>query len=324
MEAIQQKCVFHMLRGMTVSAMLLVIAAVVFAWSMPAAGALTQRLFSSPEDAVKALTDAVKAKDETAIDQIFGPSGKDLHSGDKVQDAAEFDELASNLAEKTSLVKESDSRVLLHIGNENWPFPIPIVKKDGQWFFDTEAGKEEILNRRIGENELTAILVCRTYVKAQREYTLKDWDGDGIFAYAQKLRSDRGKRNGLFWRSAPGEAVSPLGELVAKARVEGYKKEKAVFKEEKPSPFHGYYFKILTGQGKNAPGGKYNYIINGNMVGGFALVAFPANWGKSGVMTFIVNQQGKVYQKNLGPDTLKTAGNMKVYNPDKTWTPVQE
>jgi hypothetical protein len=324
MEAIQQKCVFHMLRGMTVSAMLLVIAAVVFAWSMPAAGALTQRLFSSPEDAVNALTDAVKAKDETAIDQIFGPSGKDLRSGDKVQDAAEFGELAGNLAEKTSLVRESDSRVLLHIGNENWPFPIPIVKKDGQWFFDTDAGKEEILNRRIGENELTAILVCRTYVKAQREYTLKDWDGDGIFAYAQKLRSDRGKRNGLFWRSAPGEAVSPLGELVAKARVEGYKKEKAVFREEKPSPFHGYYFKILTGQGKNAPGGKYNYIINGNMVGGFALVAFPSNWGKSGVMTFIVNQQGKVYQKDLGADTLKAAGNMKVYNPDKTWTPVKE
>jgi len=313
-----------MLRGMTVSAMLLVIAAVVFAWSMPAAGAPTQRLFSSPEDAVKALTDAVKAKDETAIDQIFGPSGKDLRSGDKVQDTAEYEELAGHLTEKTNLVKEGDTKALLQIGNESWPFPIPIVKRDGQWFFDTEAGKEEILNRRIGENELTAILVCRTYVKAQREYTLKDWDGDGIFAYAQKLRSDRGKRNGLFWRSAPGEAVSPLGELVAKARVEGYKKEKAVFTEEKPSPFHGYYFKILTGQGKNAPGGKYNYIINGNMVGGFALVAFPSNWGKSGVMTFIVNQQGKVYQKNLGPDTLKTAGNMKVYNPDKTWTPVKE
>jgi hypothetical protein len=221
-------------------------------------------------------------------------------------------------------VKEGDAKVILHIGNENWPFPIPIVKKNGQWFYDTEAGKEEILNRRIGENELTAILVCRTYVKAQREYTLKDWDGDGIFAYAQKLRSDRGKRNGLFWRSAPGEEVSPLGELVAKARVEGYKKETAVFKEEKSSPFHGYYFKILTGQGKSAPGGKYNYIINGNMVGGFALVAFPSNWGKSGVMTFIVNQQGKVYQKNLGPDTLKIARKMKVYNPDKSWTPVTE
>jgi hypothetical protein len=324
MEAIQQKCLFRMVRGMTVSAMLLVIAAVVFAWSMPVAGASTQRLFSSPEDAVKALTDAVKAKDETAINQIFGPSGKDLRSGDKVQDTAEYEELAGHLAEKTNLVKEGDTKALLQIGNESWPFPIPIVKKNGQWFFDTEAGKEEILNRRIGENELTAILVCRTYVKAQREYTLKDWDGDGIFAYARKLRSDRGKRNGLFWRSAPGEAMSPLGELVAKARMEGYKKEKAAFKEEPPTPFHGYYFKILTRQGKNAPGGKYNYIINGNMVGGFALVAFPSNWGKSGVMTFIVNQQGKVYQKNLGPDTLKVAQNMGFYNPDKTWTPVKE
>ena len=324
MEAIQQKCVFRMLRGMTVSAVLLVTAAVIFAWSMPAAGASTQRLFTSPEDAVKALTEAVQAKDETAIDQIFGPSGKDLRSGDKVQDAAEYDELAGHLTEKTNLVKEGDAKIILQIGNESWPFPIPIVKKDSQWFFDTGAGKEEILNRRIGENELTAILVCRTYVKAQREYTLNDWDGDGIFAYAQKLRSDRGKRNGLFWRTDPGKEVSPFGELVARAWHEGYKKDKAAFKEETPTPFHGYYFKILTGQGKSAPGGKYNYIINGNMVGGFALVAFPANWGKSGVMTFIVNQQGKVYQKNLGPGTLKVAQNMKVYNPDKSWTPVKE
>jgi hypothetical protein len=309
---------------MAITVAFLVTVAVVFTWSMPVAGASTQRLFSSPEEALKTLVEAVKAKDETAIGQIFGPSGKDLHSGDKVQDAAEFDELARHLAEKTTLVKESDSKVLLNIGNENWPFPIPLVRKDGQWFFDTEAGKEEILNRRIGENELTAILVCRTYVKAQREYTLKDWDGDGIFAYAQKLRSAPGKRNGLFWRAAPGEAVSPLGELVAKARMEGYKKEKTAFKEETPTPFHGYYFKILTRQGKNAPGGKYNYIVNGNMVGGFALVAFPSNWGKSGVMTFIVNQQGKVYQKNIGPNTTKIAREMKLYNPDKTWIPAKE
>ncbi|MCX5845388.1 MAG: DUF2950 domain-containing protein [Deltaproteobacteria bacterium] len=324
METIREKSVFCMLRGMAITAAFLVTVAVVFTWSMPVAGASTQRHFSSPEEALKTLVEAVKAKDETAIGQIFGPSGKDLHSGDKVQDAAEFDELARHLAEKTTLVKESDSKVLLHIGNENWPFPIPIVRKDGQWFFDTEAGKEEILNRRIGENELTAILVCRTYVKAQREYTLKDWDGDGIFAYAQKLRSAPGKRNGLFWRASPGESVSPLGELVAKARMEGYKKEKTAFKEETPTPFHGYYFKILTRQGKNVPGGKYNYIINGNMVGGFALVAFPSNWGKSGVMTFIVNQQGKVNQKNIGPNTTKIAREMKLYNPDKTWTPAKE
>lgn len=324
MEINQQKSVYRMLRGMAVAATLLVTAAVVFVWHIPAADASTQRFFASPEDAVKALTQAVKAKNENAIDQIFGPSGKDLRSGDKIQDDAEYDELAKHLTEKTNLVKENDTKVILQVGNENWPFPIPIVKKDGQWFFDTKEGKEEILNRRIGENELTAILVCRTYVKAQREYALKDWNGDGIFAYAQKLRSDRGKKNGLYWRAAPGENTSPLGEIVAKARIEGYKKEKAAFKEESPAPFHGYYFKILTRQGKNAPGGKYNYIINGNMVGGFAFVAFPSNWGRSGVMTFIVNQHGKVYQKNIGPNTTKIAREMKSYNPDKTWTPVQE
>jgi len=233
-------------------------------------------------------------------------------------------EFSKYLAEKTDLVKESDSKVILHIGNENWPFPVPIVKQNDKWFFDTEAGKEETLNRRIGENELTAILVCRTYVKAQREYVLKDWDGDGIFAYAQKLRSDKGRRNGLFWRSAHDQEMSPLGELVAQAWHEGYKKNRALFKEAEPSPFHGYYFKILTGQGKNVPGGSYNYIINGNMVGGFALVAFPSNWGKSGVMTFVVNQQGKVYEKNLGADTAKSIQKMKLYNPDKTWAPAKE
>ena len=324
METIQQKSAFRPSRGMVFIAALLVTATIVFAWSMPVLGAPSQRLFSSPEDALKTLVEAVKAKDKDVLDQIFGPSRKDLRSGDEVGDVAEFDELTRHLAEKTNLVKESDSKVIIHIGKESWPFPIPIVRKDGQWFLDTEAGKEEILNRRIGENELIAMLVCRTYVKAQREYTLKDWDGDGIFAYAQKLRSDSGKKNGLFWKAAPGEEGSPLGELVAKARMEGYKKKKAAFKEERPSPFHGYYFKILTRQGKNASGGKYNYIINGNMVGGFALAAFPSNWGKSGVMTFIVNQQGKVYQKNLGPNTTKIAREMKSYNPDKTWTPAKE
>ena len=304
-------------------ALFLLIAVFVFAWTVPVAGAPLQKLFSSPEDALKSLTDAVKIKDKAALDQILGSSGKDLRSGDMVQDAAEFEELAKHLAEKTSLVKDGDSKVIMHIGNENWPFPIPIVKKDNQWLFDTKAGKEEILNRRIGENELTAILVSSAYVKAQREYAIKDWDGDGIVAYAQKLRSDPGKRNGLFWRNAPGEEVSPLGELLARAWHEGYRKEKTAFREEEPTPFHGYYFKILTRQGKNAPGGKYNYIINGNMVGGFALAAFPSNWGKSGVMTFIVNQQGKVYQKNLGPDTAKMAREMRSYDPNTAWTHVK-
>ncbi len=285
--------------------------------------AASQKHFSSPEDALKGLVEAVKAKDNAALEKIFGPSAKDLRSRDEVQAAAEFEEFTKHVAEKTSLVKENGSKVIIHIGNENWPFPIPLVKKDGQWFFDTEAGKEEVLNRRIGEDELTAILVCRSYVKAQREYILKDWDGDGILAYAQKLRSDPGKKNGLFWRHAKGEPASPLGELVAQARMGGYKKEKSLFKEQ-PVPFHGYYFKILTKQGAHAPGGKYDYIVNGNMVGGFGLVAFPSNWGKSGVMTFIVNQQGKVFQKNLGADTLKMAQDVDTYDPDETWAPVKE
>jgi len=323
METVQRKLPFFPSRSISFIAALLAAATLVFAWSAGEPGAASQRLFSTPEDALKALHGAAQAKDRAAMDQIFGSSYKDLLSGDEVQDAAEFAEFVEHLAEKTNLVKESDSKVTLYIGNENWPFPIPISKKDDQWFFDTEAGREEILNRRVGEDELIAILVCRSYVKAQREYVLKDWEGDGVVKYAQKLRSDPGKKNGLFWRSRPGEEVSPLGELVAQARMEGYRKTKAVFREE-PTPFHGYYFKVMTRQGTNAPGGGYNYIINGNMVAGFALVASPSNWGKSGVMTFIVNQQGKVYQKNLGPNTLKIAQAMEEFNPDKTWTLVQE
>jgi hypothetical protein len=324
MKTIQQKSVFRSLRRMVFIAALFVIALFIFASCITAVAAPSQRLFSSPEDAVKALTEAVNAKDNTALDQIFGPSVKDLRSGDEVQDTIEFVEFAKYLAQKSDLIKENDSKVNLYIGNENWPFPVPIIKYNDKWFFDTEAGKEEVLNRRIGEDELTAILICRAYVKAQREYVLKDWDGDGIFAYAQKLRSDAGKRNGLFWRSSRGEALSPLGELVARAWHEGYKKNRKAFKENEPSPFHGYYFKILTGQGKNVPGGGYNYIVNGNMVGGFAMVAFPSNWGTSGVMTFVVNQQGKVYEKNLGPDTTKITQKMKLYNPNKTWIPVKD
>lgn len=319
-----RKSAFYLLRGMALIIAFFALQIFIFAWNIPVIAGSTQEFFSSPEDALKALTNAVRTNDQTALNKIFGPAWKNIHSGDEVQDKIEFEELSTNMAEKSNLAYESDSKVILQIGNENWPFPVPIIKKNNGWFYDTEAGKEEILNRRIGENELTAILVCRSYVNAQREYILKDWNGDGIFAYAQKLRSDRGKRNGLFWRAAPGQEISPLGELVAKAWHEGYKKKKAAFREEEPSPFHGYYFRILTRQGKNVPGGSYNYIINGNMVGGYALVAFPSNWGKSGVMTFVVNQQGKVYQKNLGPDTIKVADMMKSYNPDNTWTLVKD
>jgi len=323
METNQQKSPSRSSWGIVFIAALFLTAVTVSVWSMPLMAAVLQKVFSSPEEALKALVEAAKTGDRAALDQLFGPAAKSLHSSDEVQAATEFKEFTNHVVEKTSLVKENDSKVIIYLGNENWPFPIPLVKKNDQWFFDTEAGKEEILNRRIGEDELTAILVCRTYVKAQREYALKDWNGDGILAYAQKLRSDPGKKNGLFWRHAPGEAASPLGELVAQARIEGYKKSKSLFKEQ-PTPFHGYYFKILTKQGEHAPGGKYDYIINGNMVGGFGLVAFPSMWGESGVMTFLVNQQGKVFQKNMGQDTLKIAQEMQSYDPDETWTPIKE
>jgi hypothetical protein len=323
MNTIPNDPLFHAARRIAFVAALLVVIALIVIRSVPQAGAASQRYFASPEDALNALVEAVKSNDAAKLDQIFGPARKELLSDDEVQHAAALETFAKHLAEKTDLVKENDSTVILHLGNENWPFPIPIVRKDGQWFFDTEAGKEEILNRRIGEDELTAVLVCRTYVKAQREYALKDWENTGVLTYAQKLRSDPGRKNGLFWRTKPGEEVSPFGELVAQAWKEGYKRGKAAFKEES-TPFHGYYFRILTKQGKNAPGGKYNYVMNGNMVAGFAMVAFPANWGRSGVMTFIVNQQGKVYQKNLGPETTKIAQEMKSFNPDGTWTVVTE
>jgi len=323
MKAIPNDSVFYSARSITFVAALLAITVLLFVWRVPEAGAASQRYFASPEDALKALVEAVKSKDAAELNQIFGPARKELLSDDEVQQAAGLEALAKHLAEKAELVKDNDSTVILHIGNENWPFPIPIVKKDNQWFFDTKAGKEEILNRRIGENELTAILVCRTYVKAQREYSLKDWEDTGVLAYAQKLRSDPGRKNGLFWRTKPGEEMSPFGELIAQAWKEGYKRKKAAFREES-TPFHGYYFRTLTRQGKNAAGGQYNYVINGNMVAGFAMVAFPSNWKRSGVMTFVVNQQGRVYQKNLGQATTKIAQDMKSYNPDETWTLVKE
>ena len=187
----------------------------------------------------------------------------------------------------------SDSNLTLEIGADGWPFPIPLVKQGGQWFFDTAAGREEILNRRIGMDELGAIAVCRAYVDAQREYAGQDRMGDGVLAYAQFLRSTPGTHDGLFWPAKPDEELSPLGPLVAAARVEGYHRTAKMLNDEQ-APYHGYYFKILTRQGKHAPGGKYDYIINGRMIAGFALVAWPAEWGNTGVMTFIVNQQGKI------------------------------
>jgi hypothetical protein len=287
------------------------------------ASAVEEQTFAAPQDAVNALVAAATNHDTNALHLIFGPEGHELISPDAVQASEEYKIFIQHLTEKTQLATNSDSNVTLEIGADGWPFPIPLVKQDGQWFFDTAAGKEEILARRVGMDETGAINVCNAYVAAQREYAGQDRLGDGVLAYAQFLRSTPGTHDGLFWpTNQPGEVLSPLGPLVAQARVEGYRRMAKMLNDEQ-APYHGYYFKILTRQGKHAPGGKYNYIINDRMIAGFALVAWPAEWGNAGLMTFIVNQQGKVYQKNLGPQTAKIARAMITYDPDVTWTPVK-
>jgi hypothetical protein len=278
-----------------------------------------QEVFGSPEEAMKTLLETVKAGDTKGMMAVLGPEGEDIiDSGDKVQDKDAQDRFVKAYHEKVDFVKEKEDRVSIIIGNDNWPFPIPIVKKGEGWMFDTKAGREEVLNRRIGRNELNAIQVCLGYVEAQQEYASTDREQDGIIQYAQKVLSDPYRRNGLYWEAGEGELPSPLGPFIAQAARKGYTK-----KGDKPIPYHGYYFKILTRQGPNAPGGAYSYVINGHMVAGFALVAWPAEYGVSGVMTFIVNQNGTVYEKDLGPKTEGIVKIMTLYNPDRTWRRAQ-
>ncbi|MBZ5702582.1 MAG: DUF2950 domain-containing protein [Acidobacteriia bacterium] len=303
------------------------------------AQAPAQATYASPDEALQALVTAAKAKDRSALATIFGPDHEQLLSGDEVEDANDLDDFAEAVGESAQLQKIGDSKYTAVVGKNNYPMPIPIVQKDGHWLFDTKAGLDEILNRRIGENELSAINTCRVYAIAQWEYfTEGDWDNDGVAEYAQKFISSPGGRNGLYWETAEGEKPSPLGKLVAAAREEGYgpraRKPAASAQAAKPAsekegpahpraPYHGYYFKILKSQGPHAPGGKYSYIINGNMIAGYALIAYPDKWGNSGVMTFIINQQGRVYQKNLGPDTVKIAAAVTEYDPDPSWKLVE-
>lgn len=286
----------------------------------PSLTAADEQAFNSPNDAVNALVTAAQNNDTNAIHLIFGPEGHELVSPDVVQATEAFKKFVQRLSEKTELFKRSDSTVVLELGADGWPFPIPLVQQGPQWHFDTAAGKDEILARRVGRDEMGAIDVCLAYVDAQREYASQDRMGDGVLAYAQLLRSTTGTHDGLFWpANQPGETeLSPLGPLVAQARVEGYHHTAKILNDEQ-APYHGYYFKILTCQGKHAPGGKFNYVVNGRMLAGFALVAWPAVWGNTGVMTFVVNQQGKIWQKNLGPKSAKIAKAMAVYDPDDTW-----
>jgi hypothetical protein len=271
--------------------------------------------FASPEEAEQALVGALRTGDTQRLLSIFGSEGEEIiFSGDEVSDRQRYQKLLSAYEEKHSLqVDNEDSRTMV-VGKDEWPFPIPIVREEGTWAFDAEAGKEEILNRRIGQNELSAIQVCKAIGDAQQEYALRDPDSDGIHAYAQQFPSDPGKHNGLFWPTAEGEEPSPLGELIVAAVAEGYKR-----KEGGPTPYHGYCYRILREQGPNAPGGALAYVANGKMILGYALVAYPAEYGNSGIMTFIMGADGVVYQRDLGEDTEKLGLAMKVFNPGEGW-----
>ncbi len=280
-----------------------------------------QKTFASPEEAATALVAAARTDDVSELLSILGPEGAPLiSSGDDVADREGRDKFVRMYEEKNAVVREGDQKAVLEVGNDAWPLPIPMVKEGGSWRFDTKQGAEEIIDRRIGKNELSAIQVCLAYFDAQREYAAKDRDGDGLLEYAQKFASTPGKKDGLYWESREGEETSPLGPLAAQAREEGYTRKKA---GSQPSPYHGYFYKILKAQGKNAPGGAYSYVVKDKMIGGFALVAHPASYGTSGIMTFIVNHDGVVYEKDLGKNTEAVVQVMTSFDPDKTWRKIE-
>lgn len=289
--------------------------------SLSLAKSMNQLTFASPDEAVSAVVDALNSEDVKALEKIFGPDSQEMiNSGDPIADQAGRANFLNLYEEKNMLAQRGD-RTVLFIGNEDWPFPIPMVKKDGVWLFDTIEGRDEILARRIGRNELNAIQVCLAYVDAQQEYAREDRDADGLFQYAQKFRSDRGKKNGLYWDVKAGEKESPMGILIASAQEQGYGGKP---EGDSPVPYYGYYYKILKGQGKNAVGGAYDYVVKGKMIGGFALIAFPAGYESSGIMTFMVNHLGVVYEKDLGLDTEQEAQNIEQFNPDSSWKKVEE
>jgi hypothetical protein len=282
-----------------------------------------QRVFASPEGAAGVFKDAVLAKDRRTLFALFGDEGRQLvFSGDRVQEDNDLQGFGQRLAEYLHVDRTSDNTAVIRIGQQNWPFPIPLVKSPDGWFFDTVAGRDELLNRHIGEDELNAIAVCRAYVQAQNEYIKKDRTGQGVAQYAQHLMSRPGARDGLYWEVGPAEELSPLGPLVAEARAEGYPTTRPG--NAKPRPYHGYIFHILQAQGDAAPGGKMSYVVDDKMVKGFAMIAYPSKYGASGIMTFTVGKDGKVYQKDLGPETRQLAGEMTEYNPAPSWTEVKE
>jgi hypothetical protein len=280
-----------------------------------------QQVFPTASAAVSALIAADKADDMKALSSILGPdSDQVLSSGDPVADKNARDEFVRRYNEMHRLAYDDQGRVILYIGAGNWPVPIPLIKKDSGWVFDTAAGKDELVYRRIGRNELFTIRVLEDLADAQSEYASAAHDGGSEGEFAQKILSDTGKQNGLYWETAEGQPESPIGPLVAKATAAGYKRNSG----DNPIPFHGYYYKILTEQGRNAPGGAKKYLVDGKMTNGFAFLAYPAEYRASGVMTLMINQDGVIVQNDLGPDTEKLASAISEYNPDKTWDEVDE
>jgi len=274
----------------------------------------TQKAFATPKEAVEALIQATENFDVPALKEILGPDGEDLVSSeDPVQDKNNAIAFAVRAREKNDVAidPKNSKRAIISVGNEDWPLPIPLVNKAGKWIFDTKAGRQEVLFRRIGSNELDAIQICRGYVEAQHEYALEKHDNAEVNQYAQRIISTPGKHDGLAWRNPDGSMGGPVGEGIAKALDQGY--------TNKSQAYHGYYFKILKGQGPAARLGQIDFVVNGAMIGGFALAAAPAEYRVTGVKTFLVSYDGVVYQKDLGPDTLKIFKDMELYNPDKTW-----
>lgn len=279
----------------------------------------TQRTFATAEEAAEALVRAAKANDKAATAAILGPGSADfVASGDAVADRAAKEGFVAAYKRKHAIVPDGDARATLALGDDGWPFAFPLVKADGRWRFDTQAGKDEMLARRIGRNELDAINVMLAIVDAQRDYASADRNRDGVLEYAGRFASTAGKRDGLYWPTKAGEEPSPLGPLVMQAAGEGYAKEK----QKGPRPYHGYYFRLLKAQGPGAPGGAIDYVVRGRMIGGFAAIAYPAKYGSSGIMTFIVSHDGTVYEKDLGPQTATAARAITRFDPGAGWAPV--
>lgn len=283
--------------------------------------AVVQKVFATPAEAAKALAETLRKHDINSLLAVIGPSSRSwLSSGDKVADQHDKEKFLAAYDRKNSISKQDDNKAILLVGEDDWPFPAPIVRKGNGWVFDAAAGREELINRRVGRNELDTLQTLLAVVDAQREYAAGDPDGNGYHDYARRFISSKGKKDGLFWPVQAGEPLSPLGPLVGEAAREGYGKKTS---GGKPAAYHGYRYRLLTAQGKDAPGGAYSYLVKNKLIGGFAVVAYPAKYGVSGIMTFLVNYDGVVYQKDLGKATEAVAVGMHSFNPGPGWSKAQ-